>query len=108
MNFINYSEMAAFMDAGMAKTEITTATANDTKTTTIYAGAPFRKAVQDTPPFEKNANGDLLEDGGSTTTVETWKIRKTIVTEVGTTTTIENAWAEGNWSDRASLTYQYL
>lgn len=107
MNFINYSEMAGFVDAAFAKTEITETTVGTTKTTTIYAGKPFQKPVNDTPPFQKNENGDLLQDGGDTTSVTTWKIRRTVVVDDGSTTTITNHWAEGAWVDRASLTYQY-
>lgn len=108
MNFINFSELAALVTEGMARTEIVTTTSGTTKTTTIYTGAPFRKVVNDTPPFTHNANGDPLEDGGTTATVVRWKIRRTIVIEDGDTTLVENTWAEGTWPQRANLTYQYL
>lgn len=108
MNFINFSELAGFVDAAFAETEIIAATSSGTKTTTIYAGSPFRKSVNDTPPFAANANGDLLQDGGDTTTVLTWKIRRTMVVEDAEKTIVTQQWAEGAWADRASLTYQYL
>ena len=107
MNFINYSEMAAFTNEGMAVTEITSSTSDGTTTTTIYAGSPFFKNVPATPPYETNANGDLLQDGGSVVSVETWKIRRTVIVDDGTTINIQNQWAEGAWEDRASLTYKY-
>ena len=108
MNFINYSELSGFVDAGFAETEITKETDGDVTTTTIYAGAPTQKVVHDTPPFSQNTNGDLLQDGGETTTQEVWKIRRTIVVEDGSTTTVTNEWAEGDWDDRENLNYQYL
>lgn len=107
MNFINYAEMAGYASEGFAKTEITSSTSNGTTTTTIYAGSPFVKNVPSTQPYPTNANGDLLQDGGSVVSVETWKIRRTVITDNGTTTTIQNQWAEGAWADRASLTYKY-
>lgn len=107
MNFINYAEMAGYL-SDMAETEVTKTESNGVTTTTIYAGTPFRATVNDTPPFQQNANGDLLQDGGSITTVERWKIRRTVVVDNGTTTTVTNKWAEGAWDNRASLTYQYL
>ena len=107
MNFINYAEMAAFANEGMAETEITSSTSNGTTTTTIYAGSPFVKNEPATQPYATNANGDLLQDGGSVVSVETWKIRRTVITDNGTTTTVQNQWAEGAWADRATLTYKY-
>lgn len=94
MNFINNTEMAALVDAGMAETEVTKATVGDVTTTTIYAGAPYRRTV--------DAGGDNAH------TEEVWKIRRTVVVEDGDTTTVTNTWAEGAWDDRATLTYQYL
>lgn len=108
MNFINYAEMAGFANEGMAETEITSSTSNGTTTTTIYAGSPFVKNAPASQPYAKNANGDLLQDGGSVVSVETWKIRRTVIIDDGTTTTVQNRWAEGAWADRASLTYKYL
>ena len=108
MNFINYAEMAALSNEGMAETEITSSTSNGTTTTTIYAGSPFVKNVAATPPYSTNANGDLLEDGGSVTGQLTWKISRTIIIDNGTTTTISKTWAEGAWADRATLTYKNL
>lgn len=93
MNFINNSEMAALVSEGMAETEVTVSTSNDVTTTTIYAGAPFRRTVR---------------NGENTSTQEVWKIRRTIVVEDGGTTTITSKWAEGSWTNRASLTYKYL
>ena len=106
MNFINNAEMAGFL-SDMAETEITKTESNGVTTTTIYAGCPSTKTEQAQPPYTKNANGDLLEDGGTTVTVAVWKIRRTIVVDNGTTTTVQNQWAEGAWADRASLTYKY-
>ena len=94
MNFINNAEMAALVDAGMAETEVTKATVGDVTTTTIYAGAPYRRTV--------DAGGDNAH------TEEVWKIRRTIVVDSGNTTTVSSRWAEGDWNDRATLTYQYL
>lgn len=108
MNFINLSEMAALVGEGMAKTEITESTSGSVKTTTIYAGSPIRNTVQKVPPYATNANGDQLANGGDTATVVSWRIRRTIVVENGTTTNIENKWAEGAWNQRASLNYQNL
>lgn len=107
MNFINYSEMAAFANEGMAETEITSSTSNGTTTTTIYSGSPFVKNAPATQPYAHNANGDLLQDGGSVIGQTTWKIRRTVITDNGTTTTVQNQWAEGAWADRATLTYKY-
>lgn len=107
MNFINYAEMAGFANEGMAETEITAATSNGTTTTTIYAGSPFVKNAPATQPYTHNANGDLLQDGGSVVSVETWKIRRTVIVDNGTTTTVTQKWAEGAWADRTSLTYKY-
>lgn len=107
MRFINYAEMAGFANEGMALTEITSSTSNGTTTTTIYAGSPFVKNAPASQPYAHNANGDLLQDGGSVVSVETWKIRRTVITDDGTTTTVQNQWAEGDWADRASLTYKY-
>lgn len=93
MNFINNAEMAALVDAGMAETEVTKTTANDVTTTTIYAGAPFREARQ---------------DGENFSTVVVWKIRRTVIVDAGDTTKVSTRWAQGDWEDRATLTYQYL
>lgn len=108
MNFINNAEMAALVDAGMAETEVTKSTANGVTTTTIYAGCPSSKTSQAQPPYAKNANGDLLADGGTVVTTPIWKIRRTIVTENGDTTTVSTKWAEGAWNDRTTLNYKYL
>ena len=94
MNFINNAEMAALVDAGMAETEVTKTTVDDVTTTTIYAGAPYRRTV--------DAGGD------NTHTEEVWKIRRTVIVEDGDTTTVTNTWAEGAWDDRTTLTYKYL
>lgn len=93
MNFINNAEMAALVDAGMAETEVTKTTVDDVTTTTIYAGAPYRRTVY---------------DGGNANTEEVWKIRRTVIVEDGDTTTVTNTWAEGAWDDRTTLTYKYL
>ena len=93
MNFINNAEMGALVAAGMAETEVAKTTTNGVTTTTIYAGAPFRKTVQ---------TGDQV----ASTVV--WKIRRTVIVEDGDTTTVTNTWAEGAWDDRTTLTYKYL
>lgn len=108
MNFINYAEMAGLVDAGMAETEVIKTTENGANITTIYAGYPSSKTSQAQPPYAKNANGDLLTDGGTVVTTPVWKIRRSIVTENGDTTTVSTKWAEGAWDDRANLNYQYL
>ena len=59
MNFINNAEMAALVDAGMAETEVTKTTVDDVTTTTIYAGAPYRRTV-------------VVEDGDTTHITVTW------------------------------------
>lgn len=108
MNFINNAEMAGLVDAGMAETEVIKTTSNGANITTIYAGCPSSKTSQAQPPYAKNDNGDLLADGGTVVTTPVWKIRRTIVTENGDTTTVSTMWADGAWENRASLTYQYL
>lgn len=94
MNFINNAEMAALVDAGMAEIEVTKTTVGAVTTTTIYAGAPFRRIV------------DEGSDNAHTEAV--WKIRRTVIVEDGDTTTVTNTWAEGAWDDRTTLTYKYL
>ena len=108
MNFINYAEMAGYASEGFAKTEVTKSTSGETSTTTIYEGSPAQKTQYDAPPFQKNANGDQLTDGGDTTTVETWKIRRTVIIDDGTTIEATAQWAEGDWTARRQLTYKYL
>ena len=82
--FINFSEL---YNAGgsFAKQEVTVSGS----TTTIYGGY---SPVAD-PSAADSAAG--------------WVIRKTVVTENGSTTTIVNTWARGSWDDRDSLTYAY-
>lgn len=108
ISFINNAELAGAVDAAMAETEVIKTTENGTNITTIYAGYPSSTASQAQPPFVKNANGDLLTDGGTVVTTSVWKIRRSIVTENGDTTTVSTKWAEGAWDDRANLNYQYL
>lgn len=89
---VNYSELAAYSTEGFSKQEVITTKSGDTTTTTIYAGkAPL-------------PNTDASTDG-----VANWSIRKTIVVDNGSgTTNIAVTWAKGSWTDRASLTYQYM
>ena len=90
MNFINNVEMAGFGE-GFAKSEIAAVTSNDTTTTTIYAGTPNR-----------------TDPSPATDAASVWKIKRTVIVDDGTTTTITETWAEGSWDNRASLTYKYL
>lgn len=94
MNFINNAEMAALVAAGMAETEVKKTTVDDVTTTTIYAGAPHRRIVD--------------EGSDNAHTEEVWKIRRTVIVEDGDTTTVTNTWAEGAWDDRTTLTYKNL
>ncbi len=91
MNFINNAEMAALVPEGFAKQEITSAESNGTTTTTIYGGKP-----------------NINDPSASTDDRTDWKIRRTVVVEDSTTTTVTVTWAEGSWTDRATLTYKYL
>lgn len=90
MNFINHTEMASFCE-GFAKTEVTSLTSNDTTTTVIYGGTPR-----------------LTDPSSSTDSRDVWRIRRTVIVENGTTTNVTVTWAEGSWTNRASLTYKYL
>jgi hypothetical protein len=91
MYFINFAEMAGLVGEGFARQEITSSTNNGTTTTTIYGGKPSR---QDPNP--------------ATDALEVWKIQKTVIVDDGTSTNITVTWAEGSWTNRASLTYKYL
>ena len=91
MHFINNAEMAGLVSEGFSRQEITSSNSEGTTTTTIYGGkAP-------------------LTDPSATTDDNTgWKIQKSVIVDNGTTITIQNTWAEGSWTNRASLTYKYL
>ena len=64
MNFINNAEMAALVDAGMAETEVTKTTVDDVTTTTIYAGAPYRRTVCDQTAFCLRSGSDQRSGNG--------------------------------------------
>ena len=83
-SFINFSEL---YNAGgsFAKQEVTVSGS----TTTIYGGY------------------SPIADPAAAASAPNWIIRKTTVTENGTTQTIVTMWARGSWDDRATLTYQY-
>lgn len=91
LNFINNAEMAGFVSEGFAKQEITSSTSSGTTTTTIYAGKPR-----------------LIDPAASTDDDTGWKIMRTVIVDDGTATSITTTWAEGAWTNRASLTYKYL
>ena len=90
-NFINNAELAGLAAEGFARQEVTTSTSNGTKTTTIYAGKPNVRST--------DASTDDRTD---------WTICRTVVVDDGTTTNVTVTWAEGSWTNRASLTYQYI
>lgn len=83
--FINFSEL---YNAGgsFAKQEVIV----NGSTTTIYGGYAPRP-----------------EPGQDTDACQTWLIRRMVVTENGSTQTVECTWARGSWNDRASLVYLY-
>lgn len=91
MHFINNAEMAGLVGEGFSRQEITSSTSEGTTTTTIYGG----KAPLTDPSATTDDNTD-------------WKIRKSVIVDNGTTITVQNTWAEGSWTNRASLTYKYL
>lgn len=84
---INWSERES-MGAGFAKTEITSSTSGDTRTTTVYGG------------YAPSDNASDSDEG--------WSIQKTVIEDNGTTKIITEKWAVGSWTNRASLTYKYL
>lgn len=88
--FINNAELAAYIGQGFGLVEIQKTTAGTITTTTIYSGKPWTQA------------GDVSSDK--------YTIRRTTIEENSSTgvTTIREVWAEGLWSNRASLTYQFL
>lgn len=92
MNFINNIEMAALVSEGFSKKEITTTSSNGITQTIIYCG----KSRLRNP------------DDRRTETDPNWKIRKTWIVEDGTSTTIVETWAQGSWQDRENLDYLYL
>lgn len=91
MHFINNAEMAAFLGEGFAKQEIITDTKDGYHCTTVFTGTPR-----------------ITSPEASTDRDPGWKIRRTVIVDDGTTTSITITWAEGSWTDRASLTYKYL
>lgn len=91
MNFINYSELAGLSSEGFDKQEITSSTDSGTTTTTVYAGKSC-----------------LTDPSAATDGLNVWKIKRTVIVDDGSATTITETWAEGSWTDRASLTYKYL
>lgn len=84
--FINFSEL---YNAGgsFSKQEVV----QNGTTTTVYGGyAPRSEAVPETD------------------NLQTWLIRRLVVTENGNVQNIECTWARGSWTDRASLEYTYM
>ena len=87
----NFSELAAYSTEGFSKQEILTSKNGSTTTTTIYAG-----------------KAPLSDPSASTDVINRWTIRKTVVIDNGSgTTNIVVTWAQGSWTNRASLTYEY-
>lgn len=91
MHFINFSEMAGLSAEGFDKVELTKSTSGTTTTTTVYSG----KAA-------------LTDPSASTDDADVWDIRRSVIVEDDNGTTITTVWAKGSWTNRASLTYQYL
>lgn len=91
MNFINNAERAGLSSEGFDKQEITSSTSSGTTTTTVYSG-----------------KSGYTDPSAATDNLENWHIRRTVIVEDGTTTTITTTWAEGSWTNRESLTYKYL
>lgn len=91
MHFINNSEMAALSSEGFDKQEITSSTSSGTTTTTVYQG-----------------KSRLTDPSATTDSLDVWKIKRTVIVDNGSTTDITETWAEGSWTNRASLTYKYL
>ena len=91
MQFINFSEMAGFSAEGFAKVDLTKSTSGTTTTTTVYGGKP-----------------SLTDPSASTDSAEVWDIRRTVIVENDSGTTITTTWAKGSWTNRANLTYKYL
>lgn len=84
--------MAALVSEGFNKKAITTTESNGVKETVIYSGKSRL----------------LNPEDRQTETDPNWKIRKTRIVENGSTTTIIETWAEGAWSDKENLDYLYL
>ena len=83
--FINYSEI--YNSGGSFDRQEVIESGS---TTTIYGGyAPRPEPTPDTDA----TNG--------------WLVRRLVVTESGSTQSIECTWARGTWDDRASLEYAY-
>ncbi len=84
--------MAGLASEGWNKKIITSSEENGVTETIIYCGkSRFHN------PDDRQTESD-----------DHWKIRKTRIVDDGTTTTIIETWAEGSWANRESLTYQYI
>ena len=85
----NYSELMAY-GVGFQKVEIIKETVGGVTTTTVYSGRTCRTDVT-----------------RETEDLRCWKIRRNVIKDSGMHQIVIETWAEGSWTERENLTYQY-